>query len=65
MAEAKGTPDRWRESVAMVPRYESWIGSLGVPVHRAYYIEDLREIEVGPWDQLECNAAFVVLNTQG
>ncbi len=45
----------------MVPRYESWIQSLGVPVHRGYYIEDLREIPVGRWDQMGCNAAFVVL----
>jgi len=45
----------------MVPRYERWIESLGVPIHRTYFVDDLRAIEVGPWEERECNAAVVVL----
>jgi hypothetical protein len=45
----------------MVPRYERWIESIGVPVHRTYYVQDLRTMEVGPWEERECNAAVVVL----
>jgi len=41
--------------------YDRWMGSQGVPVHRGYFIEDLRTIEVGPWAERECNAAFVQL----
>ncbi|MEA2641869.1 MAG: hypothetical protein QOF51_3263, partial [Chloroflexota bacterium] len=47
-----------------VPRYERWIESLGVPIHRTYAVDDLRTIEVGPWEERECNAAVVVLHGQ-
>jgi oxalate decarboxylase/phosphoglucose isomerase-like protein (cupin superfamily) len=53
--------DPWTDSWAFTPRYERWIEDIGVPVHRSYYIEDLRTIEVGPWEERECNAAVVVL----
>ena len=41
--------------------YDKWLDSLGLPVHRGYFIEDLREIEVAPWEEFGCNAAFVQL----
>ncbi|HZT06088.1 MAG TPA: cupin domain-containing protein [Chloroflexota bacterium] len=44
--------------------YEQWIASTGVPIHRGYYIEDARTIELGPWPERECNAAFLVLAGQ-
>ena len=53
--------DRWQDYWAITPRYERWIESLEVPIHRAYYVQDLRTIEVGPWEERECNAAVVVL----
>ena len=53
--------DRWQDYWAITPRYERWIESLDVPIHRAYYVQDLRTIEVGPWEERECNAAVVVL----
>lgn len=55
-------PERWQDYWSMVPRYERWIESLDVPIHRTYYVEDLRTIEVGPWEDRECNAAVVVLD---
>ena len=41
--------------------YDKWIDSLGLPVHKGYYIEDLREVELAPWDEFECNAAIIQL----
>src|SRR4051812_47734874 len=56
--------DQWKDMWAFVPRYERWIESLGVPIHRTYAVDDLRTIEVGPWEERECNAAVVVLHGQ-
>jgi oxalate decarboxylase/phosphoglucose isomerase-like protein (cupin superfamily) len=44
--------------------YDLWLESLEVPVHRGYAIEDSRTVEVGPWEERECNTAFVVLAGQ-
>src|SRR5258706_12231642 len=44
--------------------YETWIKSLGVPVHRGYYVEDLRTVEVGRWDERDPDAAFLQLAGQ-
>src|SRR5437660_197528 len=44
--------------------YESWIAKQGIPIHRAFFIDDLRTIEVGWWEFRQCNAAFVVLAGQ-
>ena len=41
--------------------YDRWMDAQGIPVHRGYYIEDLREIELGPWSLRECDAAFIQL----
>lgn len=47
-----------------VSPYEKWVGSLGVPIHRGYYIEDLRTLELGGWEERECAAAFLQLTGQ-
>lgn len=51
----------WKDYWAMVPRYERWAQSLDIPIHRAYYVQDVRTLEVGPWEERECNAAIIVL----
>ncbi|MDP2731325.1 MAG: hypothetical protein Q8O55_12740 [Dehalococcoidales bacterium] len=48
---------RWRES----PGYGQWIRSLDLPIHTGFYIEDLRTIETGWWEERGCNSAFVQL----
>ncbi|MEE8518788.1 MAG: cupin domain-containing protein [Dehalococcoidia bacterium] len=53
--------DAWKDYWWIVPRYERWIESLDIPIHRTYYVDDLRTIEVGPWEDRECNAAVVIL----
>ena len=41
--------------------YDGWMEEQGIPVHRGYFIEDLRTIELGPWSLRECDAAFIQL----
>ena len=44
--------------------YDQWITSTGIPIHRGYFIEDLRTIELAPWPERGCDAAFLVLAGQ-
>src|SRR5262245_23248269 len=44
--------------------YDRWMESIGIPIHRGYFIEDLRTVELGWWDERQCNAAFVQLMGQ-
>jgi oxalate decarboxylase/phosphoglucose isomerase-like protein (cupin superfamily) len=44
--------------------YETWIKSVGVPIHEGYFLEDLRNIELGWWEDRKCNAAFLQLEGQ-
>ena len=41
--------------------YRRWMESVGIPIHRGYYVEDLRTLELGWWEQRKCNAAFLEL----
>jgi hypothetical protein len=48
----------------MPSAYEQWVESTGVPVHRGFFVQDLRTLELGRWDERECNAAFLLLAGQ-
>jgi hypothetical protein len=66
MAEAttKPAPNRpmlSNDIMVRRPPYDVWIESTGVPIHKGYYIEDARTVQVGPWPERECNAAFLQL----
>jgi len=50
----------WRR----VSSYDQWIESLGVPIHKGYYIEDLRTLDLGWWEERQCNTAFMKLAGQ-
>ncbi len=41
--------------------YERWRASLGLPVHTGYFVEDLRTIQLGWWQERGCLAGFVEL----
>jgi hypothetical protein len=58
--EDKGTPDLEVKEFT----YDRWMDSVGIPIHRGYFIEDLRTVELGWWDERQCNAAFVQLMGQ-
>src|SRR5438105_7472525 len=44
--------------------YEKWIASVGIPIHRGYFCEDGRTVELGWWEERQCNGAFIVLAGQ-
>src|SRR5436305_5937726 len=44
--------------------HDRWMDSLGLPVHSGYYIEDLRALELGRWEERGCDAAFIQLEGQ-
>jgi hypothetical protein len=44
--------------------YMRWLEGEKVPIHRGYYIEDVRTVELGKWDRADCNAAFFELAGQ-
>ena len=31
--------------------YDRWMESVGIPIHRGYYVEDLRTVELGRWEE--------------
>ena len=63
MAEAATTsaPRLSNDIMSRKPPYDQWIESTGVKVHKGYYIQDARTVEVSPWPERECNAAFLEL----
>jgi oxalate decarboxylase/phosphoglucose isomerase-like protein (cupin superfamily) len=44
--------------------YQQWLESTGIPVHRGYFVEDLRTLPLGYWEERECPAAFIELAGQ-
>src|SRR5439155_21147489 len=44
--------------------YDRWIESLDLPICKGYYVDDLRTLDLGPWHQRGCDAAFVQLAGQ-
>ena len=54
---ARSTANFWDKKTP----YENWIESTGAPIHRGYYIEDCRTLELGYWAERECDAAFIQL----
>lgn len=41
--------------------YDEWMESTGLPIHKGYYIEDLRTLDLGWWEEKQCHAAFIQL----
>ena len=44
--------------------HDHWMDSLGLPIYSGYYIEDLRELRLGRWEERGCDAAFIQLEGQ-
>jgi len=47
-----------------VSAYNRWVESPGIPVHEGYYVEDLRTLELGWWEERQCHGAFLKLAGQ-
>ena len=48
---------RWDQPTA----YDSWIETVGIPIHRGYFVPDGRTVELGWWEERKCHAAFLQL----
>ena len=44
--------------------HDRWMDTVGIPIHRGYFIDDLRTLELGWWDERECQAAFLEMHGQ-
>ncbi len=44
--------------------YEQWAESLELPIHRGYYVEDIRTCEVGRWEERGINGAILLMAGQ-
>ena len=67
MAETTAPPQSSEQPTVtwdMRSAYDQWVESTGVPVHRGYFVQDLRTLELGRWDERECNSAFLLLAGQ-
>jgi len=53
----------YHEGMSISPHFQ-WMKSTGLPIHRGYYIEDGRTVELGWWEERRCNSAFVILEGQ-
>ncbi|MSQ28709.1 MAG: cupin domain-containing protein [Dehalococcoidia bacterium] len=64
MAESTPVAEEKRESLRLAKNYtyDKWRDALGVPVHKGYYIQDLRTVELGYWKERDCRAAFIQLS---
>jgi len=44
--------------------YDEWMESIGVPIYKGYYIQDLRTVELEWWEARKCKTAFIQLMGQ-
>ncbi len=62
MAKAAFKPQRAMWSKLFT--YDYWMESTGVPIHKGFYVEDLRTLELGWWEERQCMTAFIQLMGQ-
>ncbi|HEY7062783.1 MAG TPA: cupin domain-containing protein [Chloroflexota bacterium] len=61
-ALGSATPSYWSDQYP----HDLWMEEQGIPIHRGYFIEDLRTVELGWWEARQCQAAFIqLLGQQG
>jgi hypothetical protein len=44
--------------------YDRWVASTGIPVYEGYFISDVRTLKLSPWQERECDTAFLRLAGQ-
>jgi len=62
MAKAAFKPQRTMWSKTFT--YDAWMESTGIPIHTGFFIEDLRTVELGWWEENQCMSAFIQLMGQ-
>ena len=58
MTQAIQDAAKFSSSGKLMP-YDDWMEAQGVPIYRGYYIEDLRTVPLGWWEERKCNTAFI------
>jgi len=41
--------------------YDYWMESTGLPIHKGFYVEDLRTLKLGWWEERQSMTAFIQL----
>ena len=62
MAQAAFKPPRTMWSKTFT--YDYWMESTGLPIHTGFFIDDLRTVELGWWEERQCLSAFIQLMGQ-
>jgi mannose-6-phosphate isomerase-like protein (cupin superfamily) len=44
--------------------YDEWMEKQNVPIYRGYFVPDVRQIQLGHWEERGCDAAFIQLTGQ-
>ena len=44
--------------------YDQWMQSVGIPIHKGYFIPNLSSVELAWWEERGCQAAFIQLMGQ-
>ena len=52
-------------SDARIDTYHTWQQAQKIPINRGFFIEDLRKLEVAPWDYKGGMGAFINLEGAG
>jgi oxalate decarboxylase/phosphoglucose isomerase-like protein (cupin superfamily) len=63
-SEPAGSPVGAGQAWSRISPYQQWVESLGIPIHKGYYIEDLRTLPLDRWDERDCDAAVLILAGQ-
>jgi len=48
----------------MAFKYDLWMEEQKIPIHKGFFVEDVRTVPVGWWETGKCNAAFIQLAGQ-
>jgi mannose-6-phosphate isomerase-like protein (cupin superfamily) len=62
MAQAAFKPPRTMWSKTFT--YDYWMESTGLPIHTGFFIDDLRTVDLGWWEERQCMSAFIQLMGQ-
>ena len=58
------SPTEQKSSPRTTFAYDEWMESRGVPVHRGFFVSDLRNLELAWWEDRKANTAFIQLEGQ-
>jgi len=55
---AANTGEHWiKDPAGAFGAWDRWSQAQGLPIHQGYFIPDLRTVDLGWWEDRQCNAA--------